>query len=42
MPAKVIDNSKDTSLIYCGIDYARKKFYDTSPRAYQSEAPLFY
>jgi len=42
MPAKVIDNSKDTSLIYYGIDYARKKFYDTSPRAYQSEAPLFY
>jgi hypothetical protein len=42
MPAKVIDNNKDTSLIYYGIDYARKRFYDTGPRAYQSEAPLFF
>ncbi len=30
-PIKVIDNNKDTSLLRYGINYCRKKFYDTGP-----------
>jgi len=26
------NNSKDTSLLYYGFNYDRKKFYDTGPR----------
>ncbi len=28
-PEKVTDNSKGTSLLHYGINYGRKKFYDT-------------
>ncbi len=30
-PVKMTDSSKSTSLFYKGINYGRKKFYDTGP-----------